>query len=63
MNQTYLVFYRADSYDPTRTYPQNFNRYARCQRFDTLAEARVFAQTVKNPDIRDGVNTMKRYPL
>jgi hypothetical protein len=63
MTSTYLVFYEADTYNPNRTYPQNFNRYARVKRVDTLDEARTFAQTVKNPTITDGINTMKRYPL
>jgi hypothetical protein len=63
MTNTYLVFYTADTYNPFRSYPQNYNRYARVQRFNTLEEAREFAQTVKNPTITDGINTMKHYPL
>ena len=63
MEQTYLVFYRAENYNPYKTYGQNFNRYARVKRFSTLEDAQNFAKTVKNADIRDGINTMKKYPL
>lgn len=63
MENTYIVFYEADTYNPYRSYGQNFNRYARAKRFDTLEEAREFAKTVKKADIRDGVNTMKKYSL
>jgi hypothetical protein len=63
MTNTYLVFFIADNYNPYRSYPKNYNRFSRVQRFNTLEEAQQFASTVKNPDIRDGVNTMKKYPL
>lgn len=63
MENTYLVFYKADNYNPYRSYPQNYNRYARVKRLNTLEEARKFAKTVKNADIRDGINTMKKYAL
>lgn len=60
---SFIVFYEVDTYNPNKTYPQNFNRYARHKYFATLEDAQAFAKTVKKPDIRDGVNTMKRYPL
>ncbi|MEE1155745.1 MAG: hypothetical protein UH241_11375 [Acutalibacteraceae bacterium] len=63
MEKTYLVFYTADNYNPFRSYPKNYNRFSRVQRFNSLEEARNFAKTVKNADIRDGVNTMKKYAL
>lgn len=63
MTNTYLVFYKADNYNPYKSYGQNFNRYARTHRFNSLEDARAFAKTVKNPTITDGINTMKHYPL
>lgn len=62
-NFKFIVFYVADNYNPYRSYGQNFNRYARHKNFESLEDAREFAKTVKNAEIRGFVNTMEKYTL
>ena len=47
----YTVFYKKDTYNPYKTYPQNANRYAGSKSFNTEVEAREFAKTVKESRI------------
>lgn len=56
----YTVFYKKDNYSQRKTYFANQNRYAGSKSFVTLDEAKVFAATVKNADIRYFNNTMKK---
>lgn len=42
----FTVFYKKESYNPHKTYPQNYNRYAGSKSFKTENEARTFAETV-----------------
>ena len=46
LNPIFTVFYKADSYNPNRTYFQNQNRYARSKSFTNRAEAEAFAKEV-----------------
>lgn len=46
MKSIFTVFYKADSYNPNRTYFQNQNRYARSKCFTNRAEAEAFAKEV-----------------
>ena len=46
MTTIFTVFYKANSYNPNRTYFQNQNRYARSKSFATKAEAEAFAKEV-----------------
>ena len=46
MLKNYTVFFKANHYNPYKTYAQNANRYMRSKSFLTEAEARAFANEV-----------------
>ena len=56
----YIVWYKSNGYNPYRTYPQNADKRAQVKYFANLDEAIAFAKTVKNAQITDFVNTMKK---
>ena len=50
---TFSVTYDRASYNPFRSYPQNYNRHRATRVVVGLEAAREFAQTVEKPVIRD----------
>jgi hypothetical protein len=56
----FTVFYKKESYNQNKSYPQNCNRYVGSKTFKMLEEATAFASTVNATNIIDARIGIKR---
>ena len=47
MFKPYIVSYESETYNQSRSYFRNQNRYARSESFDTIEEAHAFVEKIK----------------